>query len=130
MYGYCKDEGIDYCHENFSQKAEVLAAIIWLSLGHYFAAPILNSPQLSHLLESEWDAVAPIALFNRNSDEVNPNDSEAARTIKDFYVKNAVEQEADKQDAIVKAFGDAFCVGGESGDTVHLQSGLHRRKCP
>ena len=114
MYGYCKDEGMTYCNENVRPESRGGTAIIIPSLGIFFSASILNSPQLSHLLESEWDAVAPIALFNRNSDEVNPNDSEAARSIKDFYIKKAVDQEADKKEAIAKAFGDAFCVGGET----------------
>ena len=60
--------------------------------------------------------MAPIALFNRNSDEVNSHDSEAARSIKDLYLKNGMEQDSDKNEATAKAFGDAFCVGGEKVD--------------
>ena len=89
--------------------------------GHYYAAPFLRSPQLSHFLESEWVDVAPIALLNRNSEEVNAHDCEAARSVHDFYLKKKdgpkQQQQQDNSDnkgeATARAFGDAFCVGGD-----------------
>ena len=90
--------------------------------GHYYAAPFLRSPQLSHFLESEWVDVAPIALLNRNSEEVNAHDCEAARSVHDFYLKKKEngpkqQQQQDNSDnkgeATARAFGDAFCVGGD-----------------
>ena len=65
--------------------------------------------------------VAPIALLNRNSEEVNAHDCEAARSVHDFYLKkkeNGPKQQqqqdnSDKGEATARAFGDAFCVGGD-----------------
>ena len=82
-------------------------------LGQYYAATILRSPQLSHFLESEWNEVAPIALFNRNSDEVNAHDLEGVRSVRDFYLKKELKEVSERDEAIARAFGDAFCVGGE-----------------
>lgn len=118
MYGHCKDEGMNDVGNRQQIDTENEKCNDALS-GHYYAATILRSPQLSYFLESEWDAVAPIALFNRNSDEVNSHDSEAARSIKELYLKKGLKQDSDKDEATAKAFGDAFCVGGEKEPFVN-----------
>lgn len=79
--------------------------------GIYYTSKLLENPAALDVLDNEWEILGNIILCNKSSDEINDDDKNIIKKIKDFYHGDDTSMTKANVSTTIEMFGDFYVFG-------------------